>query len=220
MPATLTDLTLDATVASELGVAAAGTVIPRIILAASDACRTFMNRSPCTYATAISEKTAGYGRNRLVLQRLPLVSITSITIDGTAVTASEYEIEDAEAGLVYREAGFPWTGIRRAGLSQDPMPGTEARDITVVYVGGWVTPAQNAADGALARTLPFDIEEACIQTCVSMYRRRGVDGSISSETLGAASVSYRGANTAIGSGLGGILPDNAVALLRPYRLIR
>jgi hypothetical protein len=62
------------------------------------------------------------------------------------------------------------------------------------------------------------LEEACLLTCVASYRARGRDQSIVSQSLLSASVTYAGStvNTGIGRG-GGIIPDNAVALLDLFR---
>lgn len=61
----------------------------------------------------------------LVLARRPLVSITSVTEDGTLLAAADYEY-DAAAGLLYR-------------LSSDVRIVWTAAKITVVFVAGWDT---------------------------------------------------------------------------------
>lgn len=204
-----TDLTLPATVAAELGVSASDERLPRYIAVASDAARQYLNRDPLHYEAGIVETVAGFGTARLVLQRLPVLSIASIEFDGQAISADAYEIEDGGAGLVFRRVGWPWTTTDAGGIVGGPLPGYERRLLEVTYTGGWVTPGQTGT-----RTLPYDIEEAVIQTVVGMYRSRGRDREIASESLGAASVTYaRG-------GEGGVLPATAKALLTPYRLIR
>lgn len=218
MAATATDLTIDATVSAELGISAAGTVVPRLILVASEAVRSYLRRGALHYSSTVTETLAGYGRVYLSLQRMPIVAITSIAVDGTTVTSTEYSIYDANAGLVYREDGWLWSANYQPGIVYERNPGTEKKNITVVYGGGWVTPGQNSLDNTQVRTLPYDIEQATIDTCVALYRNRGRDWNVSSETLGGASITYSGANTAIGRGEGGIIPDAAVALLRPYRV--
>jgi hypothetical protein len=217
------DLALLATVEDELGIAAESetTRLARYIAAASDAIRRYLNRQDVHFETGIVEKFAGYGSQRIVVSRPNLEQITSITVDGAELNPDEYEIEDYQGGVIYRRYGFPWTGLGRADIVQeDRLPGTQQKLITVTYDGGWVTPYQ--ADQGIngdTQTLPFDIEEACIQTVVSMYRSRGQDRNIVSESLGSASVSYGGVNSAIGRGAGGIIPDSAAALLNPYRRI-
>jgi hypothetical protein len=124
----------------------------------------------------------------LVLSRTPLVQIASITIDGTTIDADEYEISDAEAGLVYRAACWPWSGLRLGGIAQDRLSGTERRNIVVTYAGGYVTPGQATAQ--LPRTLPFDLEQHCVDTVVYLYRTRGQDLSVVGERLLSAAYQY------------------------------
>jgi hypothetical protein len=82
-----------------------------------------------------------------------------------------------------------------------------------------VTPNQVASSGwsaLLPRTLPFDLEQATIDTAVALYRRGGMDPNISAESMGSYSVSYRNPNSVIGLGLGGFIPDLARASLDNY----
>lgn len=210
------DLTLPATVATELGVSSGDAKLPRYVSAVSDAVRKYLNRARVHYGAGISEPVKGFGRPRLVLNVTPILSIASITLDdGTVVDSSEYSIEDAEAGFVFRELGWPYTGqVRRGLLYADRDAGTEKASITVVYTAGWVTPAQ--VTGQLVRTLPYDLEEAVVQACVALYRRSGEDPRIASESLGDYSVSYQSPNVMTGLGTGGILPSSVLPQLDAY----
>jgi hypothetical protein len=211
------DLTLPSTVAAELGVSALTVRIPRLVSAASAAVRAFLRRPVLHYSAAYSEAVASVGMNRLLLSLTPIISIASVTLDGgTVVTATDYSVEDADAGFLYRLGGWPLTGIVRPGLLYSELqPGQERKAITVVYAGGWVTPAQAAGSSwaGPARSLPFDVEEATVQTAVALYHRGGTDQGVASESLGDYSVSYRGPNSLIG--VAGV-PDGAAALLEPY----
>lgn len=211
------DLTLAATVATELGVDASSPRLPRLVSAASEACRRFMRRPSVHYRPALSEVVASRGTQRLVLGLTPVLSVTSVTLeDGTVVDAADYLVEDADAGLLYRRAGWAFTGVVRAGLLySDQLPGSAMPSITVLYVGGWVTPAQatSVAWAGPARSLPFDVEEAAVQTAVTMYHRGGQDTGVASEGLGDYSVSYRAPNVV---GVVNPLPDSAQALLASY----
>lgn len=201
------DLTLPATVATELagGVSLSDPRLPRLISVASAAIARHLDRQ-LHYVASITEKVKGFGRPRLILDVTPIVSVASVTLDdGTVVT--DYVRENDLAGLLYRRAGWPDTGLSRGGLppANDGAPGTQEPSITVVYAGGWVTPAQSGT-----RTLPYEIEEACVQAVVGLYRGNGRDPEVASESLGAYSVSYRGQ-------AGGILPDKVLPLLAAYR---
>lgn len=202
------DLTLPATVATELagGVLATDPRLPRLIAVASEAIARHLDRR-LHYGAAISEKVKAFGRPRIVLDVTPIVDITSVTLsDGTVVT--DYSRENDLAGFLYRRSGWVSTGLARGGLppQNDLAPGTEEASITVVYGGGWVCPAQTGT-----RTLPYDIEEACIQTVAGLYRGNGKDPSVAAESLGDYSVTYRGE-----ASMGGMLPANVMATLARY----
>lgn len=209
------DLTTPATVALELGVSAADPRLPRLISVASDAIAAFLNRQ-LHYIAGMTELVQGFGRPRLLLNVSPIVSITSITLpDGTVVT--DYIRENDKAGILYRRSGWASTALARGGLppQNDVAPGTQEPAISVVYSAGWVTPAAVAG----VRSLPYDIEEACVQTVVTRYRRGGQDEAISQEALGDYSVTYRDQMGIASRGSAestGMLPDSVVAQLAKY----
>jgi hypothetical protein len=214
------DLTTVQAVADELGgaVGVGDTRLPRLIHAASAAVLGYINADAIHYAAAFVEKvTPRLGHPRLVLNRMPIISIGSIVLaDGTTLAPTDYELEDAKAGFLWRSTGWVWPGLLRGGLLYtDPDMGTERASITVTYAGGWVTPNQVASSGwsaLLPRTLPFDIEEATVQAVVARYRRGGTDPEVASESMGSYSVTYRAPP------VGGLLPlpASACALLDNY----
>lgn len=210
------DLTTPATVAAELGVTVSDPRLARIVAAASAAIRRYLNRPRMHYSAGFVEKLPGFGRPRLVVGLTPVVSVASIVLgDGTVVPVSEYEVEDADNGFIWRDACWPWTaGIHGGLLYSDPAVGTEKADIVATYTGGWVTPAQAATIGwsGPARSLPDDLEHACVETAVSVYRRGGADRDVQSESLGDYSVSYRGEVSA-----GGIVPAAVLPQLDAWR---
>lgn len=189
------DLTLPGTVATELGVDASDARLPRLIASASAAIAGVLRRNRLHYGSAIVEKVFGSGRSRVVLDVTPIVSVASVVLpDGTSLLSTEYTRESDDAGLLYRASGWPFTGVARGGLppAADPLVGSETNTITVTYAAGWVTPAQATSAGwaGPARSLPYDIEEACIQLVTNLYRSGGQAANISSESLGDYSVSY------------------------------
>ncbi|MDP2275291.1 MAG: hypothetical protein Q8K32_31385 [Archangium sp.] len=206
------DLTTAATAADVLGVSAADPKLPRLIGAASESIRRFINRPRLHFTAGFVERLPGYLQQvRLRLGVLQVTAIASVVLpDGTSLTADEYVREDDDDGGValYRARGWPWTGLIRPGVLYDaPAVGTEAKTIVVTYSGGWVTPAQ-----AGTRTLPFDIEEVCLQAVSAMYRRQGIDPLVASESLGDYSVSMREAPA-----LDGLVPASVLAQISSYR---
>jgi hypothetical protein len=188
--------------------------LERYILQASSAIEGYCDRA--FRKTSQVETLQASGTRRIVLARTPLASLTSIVVDETTVDADEYEIEDASAGIVYRERGWPRRdAVVPWSISHDAIAGTAKRDVVVTYTGGYVLPN----DSTGTRDLPFDVEAACLLTVVSIYRGRGRDRAVSSKGTGDASVSYRLPNTIIGVGMGGVIPDEATVMLAKYRRV-
>jgi len=165
-------------------------------------------------ADAISEKKAGYGYNEIILSRRPVVAVTSVTVNGAALSSSDYELRDIASGIpgvLYRAGGWSWSAESLRAISSPALPGSEDREITVVYNGGWVTPQQNA-DGLFsgaARTLPADIEDACVLLVASRWRGRGTDYRARSRT-------YEGQQLTFG---GVPVPHEVEGVIAQYRMI-
>lgn len=187
------------TVRDELGLS--GTTdqakIERYINVASERIAQYCNRV-FRWSSGITENVAGFGAIHLRLSRTPLLTITSVKIDGTLLAVGEYAIDDAAAGLLVRKTGvdgvaraWPWTTHRRPDIAQDPFPGAEEKLIEVVYTGGYVTDVQKGSGGAPSvRTLPFDLEQACVDLAVIAYRRKGEAQDVVSESVQGASITY------------------------------
>ena len=150
------------------------TLLERYILGASSAIAGYCGRAFHREAM-VAERVKGFGGCRLLVSRTPVVSVSAITKDGQTVDATSYYVESAGAGFIYRPNGWDWTAPFRDGLAAPGMAaGEEESSYLVSYVGGWVTPAQSGTGTpALVRDLPNDIEEACIECCVQLFRKRG-----------------------------------------------
>lgn len=178
-------------VKSELGLSdsSADTLLERYILAATGAITAYCNRTfHCE--SGIAESVAGYGEPFLALSRRPIVALSSIAYDGTAIDSNNYSLHDASAGLVHSDSGWAWTASEVAGLSYQKVAGTEERKYSVTYTGGYVT-AQQAQLGEFAtRTLPYDLEEACIEMACERYHAKGKDNRVVQESMLSYSVQY------------------------------
>ena len=161
--------------------------LERYIAAASDflarECRRTFYR-----ADAIVEDLPAFGSAYILVSRTPVLSVASITYRGSTIAASDYSVRDAEAGMIYRAAGWPWSASRFPSITWPPVPGSEAAVVRVTYSGGYVTPAQVATFGT--RTLPYDLEDACLAIVATRFSRRGRDLSVKSESLLSHSVAY------------------------------
>ena len=174
-------LTMISTVETELSLTADAqdAELTRYIDTASDQIERYVNRK-LYYGSAIAEKVAGSGDAFLWISRTPLSSITSVVYDSSTVGSSTYEIYEADQGSIYRSAGWNDTKISA----------TDYTRYQVTYVGGWITPQQAADDVALTRNLPWDLETACISIVVGLWRQKGADRTIRSESVLNTSVNY------------------------------
>lgn len=203
-------LTLLATVKAELGISVSthDTVLERLIGVASEAVARFCGRK-LHYQAAIVETVRGYGGQVLLLKRTPIVSITSIVIDGTTLAADSYSIKDADVGSVYREVGWQWTSPLAEGLAAPAqVPGAEVHKYTVTYTGGWVFDPQ-AGSPTPARNAPYDLEQACIETVVHLWRFRGRFSNAKTEKEETSKVAWEG----------NAIPKPAQAILKRYRRV-
>ena len=115
-----------------------------LIDAASAAIESYTHRSFAreTY----SETLPGFGDIRLMLARTPIVAVSSVLCDSAVVT--DYSIDDAKAGFLYRRCGWWWTAQRYAGLTGGgsyldqgwPMVRQEEPRYTVAYTAGYLLP--------------------------------------------------------------------------------
>jgi hypothetical protein len=175
------------------------TAIEDLIDDISDAVDSYLGRTLAKETVSESFRLDPYEvPEALPLTRWPVASITSVTVDGTLVDASEYEI-DAETGQLYRlnASGYRWAWV-------------SCKATVVVYVAGYVLPAESN------RTLPKDIELGALAWTRSVWFARSRDPLVKVEDIpGVERLEYW-----VG-GLGGDAgpPPDVVALIAPYRRI-
>lgn len=211
-PATVIQLTTVERVQNELGLSAAtdleilDDMIRRASSEISRECRRVFGRE------TVTETLDGSGSRLLGLSRTPIVSITSVTENGVALSASEYSIEDAESGAVYRQDGWGRSGGLRmwgteAYTSGYILPGYQDQRYAVTYTAGYYLPAEAAP------TLPGAVEQACLETVKAWYAERTTAGSLVEFQEGDVRLKYaaRAAPSATLS-----LPPAALGLLRNH----
>lgn len=176
MPYPTNALTTLQTLKDELGIGAGENThddaLGRLAGVATDLIEKFCKRT-FLRGTVTSERVAGFGTPRLFLARTPVVSVTSVIIDGTTIDSTTYYVEDDEQGSLFCSSCWDWT-------KPDPGPrgfATEERKYLVTYVGGYYLP------GHESRNLPFPIEEACIMAVVGRFRARGKYTGLDAETV-------------------------------------
>jgi hypothetical protein len=198
-----TDLTTTAAVKGVLGVSSTkfDAELSRLIGAATSAIEEYVQHvfAKQTYVESVN----GSAHPMLMLTNVPIISVTSIICDSSPI--EDYSIHDADAGILYRSAGWlmnAWVGW---GATQEtPRQGTGEKIYTVTYEAGYVTPGLTDPD------LPKHIEQACIETVVDWYRSSKRDSAVKSKKVGDLAISYKGAAEL---SLDDRLPPGARALL-------
>jgi hypothetical protein len=202
-PAANKKLTTVSAVKEELGIPDADmsqdALISLFIDRASDAIVTFCSRPFAK--EGYRETVPGYGSNRLILSRTPIVEITSVIADSEIIT--DYLLEDPEAGILFRRRGWQWAPTMGWNITWHPVGNSEDLNFTVEYTAGYVLPGDQGT-----RTLPNDIEKACIETVKAWYLARERDPVITAERIGDYQASYAQG-----------LPAVATQLLAPWRRI-
>ena len=193
-PAQVSDLTTLDAVKAELSVAGLSEdawLQARIREASgiiADHCRTVFGTETLRETFRADNRHSDVAPEELVLQRLPVASVTSIVEDGTTLATTDWERSGAILYRLRDDERFPWFG----------------RKTVVTYVAGYT----------LVTDLPVGVERACIVTVAGMYRTRGADRRVRSESVdGIGSTSFFDPDKG-----GGMLPSEAIEALRPYRM--
>jgi Phage gp6-like head-tail connector protein len=171
------------------------TLLGNIIQRSSDAIARFCNR---VFAQrTVIETLPGAGGQLLKLKFSPIVTLTSIAFEGETVDSDTYTLTEPDAGMVYREAGWFYTG--------------HAYDYAATYTHGY-----NLPDMAGADTLPHDIQQAALELCKGMWLARQRDPSVSMESVPDVYTVQYGGQGRNGAPIGAI-PPTVQELLLPYK---
>jgi hypothetical protein len=124
-------------------------LLSRIISAVSLAFATYCDR---TFAsTSWTYQTSGKGGVALMLPEYPVTTITSVSIDGTTIPARQ-----TVGGWGYVQSGPNKILIDGAGYPASFTHGVA--NVSVAFTAGY-------------SSVPYDLAQACLETCGSWYRR-------------------------------------------------
>ena len=190
-----------------------------LIQRASDEARRYCNRQ--FSRQQYTQDVVSAGSLLLQLRERPVVSVESVTLDGVALT--DFRIEDAESGTLYRELGWQWHVFTERNLGGgQPLPGEEFPKYVSQYTAGWLLP------GETGRTLPHDVERAIIDYVKAMYGGKGPQtgittsvGAVKSRAIDGLRIEYEtagGGGGAAAAALVEVMPPSTVATLRRYRI--
>lgn len=181
-----TDMTTVDTVATELGLTASEktthtALLTQQIKEASDFIRNYTGR---VFAKeTVTETLRSRGGQRLVLSRTPIISVSEVRLDGTVVDSTNYEIEDADSGFLFKETGWNSTTLYTGPFV--PTPSRKFKyDWAVDYVAGYIMPGESG------RNFPYDLEKSCIDIVKYKFQSRSENPNISKEEIGDAAVWY------------------------------
>jgi len=195
-PATSTRLTTLDAVKADLGLSgsASDEALGALIDQFSDTIAAWCGR---TFGAATVRETLDVARlcdrRAILLGRWPVSSMTSITVAGDALDPAAYVLDQAKGELLFRGTTTRFT-LWPVGES------------ILTYETGYALPDDDD------RTLPHDIERACMVMVRSAWTSMGRDPALrSEESTGVAVFTYFAAT---GAGLS----LEAQALLSPYRI--
>lgn len=158
----------------------------------SDASQAIVDYCSCEF-TSSTKTDVHSGRNlsRIWLKSLPVVSVTSVTVNGQAIDNTDgdgWQINTLTGELV-----------RGSGLCDQrfaPWFPAGTNNITVVYVAGYTA-------------TPDPVKRACIMAMRFIHESSKISGRYSSERIGDYSYQLDSTPT-------DILPDSAIRMLDPY----
>jgi len=131
----------------------------------------------------------------LSITHTPLVDVVLITFDGVTVDASDYKVQQDEAGLIFNK--YYWCNT-----------GSEQK-YSVTYKGGYVLPSFTIG----TRNLPEDIEFAVLENVKQAYLTRKENSNIQAESVPNVYSRSMAVGRTASLGLG----DSTKLLLAPYR---
>lgn len=160
-------------------------------------------------ATVTERQPGGDYCVALALDRPPIVgnaSTVTITDELSGVAITDFIIGNASAGLLERDSGWPGRSMGTVGAGLHRV-GDRPR-YSVTYSGGYVTPTMSGT-----RTLPQQLEEACLVTMAYWLAQPAAKQGVASEASLSASQSYFGQTP----GSSWAIPARAMALMAPFR---
>lgn len=183
-----TDLTTSEHVKLELGISTMdiNEWLKLAIPAASSALENYTNKF-WAYQQ-YDEVLSGSGSTRLMLARTPLVGTPVIVIDSNTVT--DFTVDDASAGILYRRQGWVRETAGWGGITRDPRVWDDHPNVYVTYYAGYNLPSFKT-DIADVDALPANVERAAIVTVKSWYRTKNRDPNVSWKQVGDLALGYR-----------------------------
>lgn len=152
------------------------TLLERYIRGVSDEVENYCRRTfgKATYASELHTGVAD--QQYLYPKQWPMLTLTSVTIDGTAITEGT---DSDNWRRVYSPAAVWYALFREETWESDPY------GVALAYTAGYVLPADHTQ--TTPRTLPYDLENAVVELAAGRYLNRGRSG-LSAESFEGLSI--------------------------------
>lgn len=145
------------------------------------------------------ENVSGYATTKITVKHTPIDvnQPVTITFNSGVIDPAIYSVMDPYKGWIFQKGGWYWTAVLIPNVGMDPFPGEENPLYQVTYCGGYVTPQQIIDNPSLdpatsgLTLLPYDLQQACVQMVTYLYRVRGENPLIDSQSLMSYSMAYR-----------------------------
>lgn len=194
-PATATNLTTLEAVLRDLGKTAGTELDPAIMAAIQQASATICSWCGRTFAFEVVRETFHHTgpADVLLLSRSPLMELVSVMTEAGAVPLDLVEVDTPAIAYLLDVSGRrkPWPVGR----------------VVADYSAGYILPDDEG------RTLPHDVERACIALVRGMVQAIGRDTSIKSEDIEGVGATAYGV-----AGVTGAITGEVEPLLAPYRV--
>lgn len=164
----------------------------------------------------VLEMRPGDGLPDLLLSITPIVEVETVQFDGGAED-TDYIIGDPEAGYLQKQGGWRDTSFWSHYLNDSPTSYAQLK-WGITYTGGYVLPGWPTGSGA--RTLPYDLERACIEIVRSGYKQAiiGADPAMTTYKIGETMASWKQDADFLGGDMAALgIPASAVGILQHYK---
>ena len=171
------------------------------------------------FGLAVYEETkAGRSSNKLILERYPINELEELIIDTSIIDLKQIRVLK-DKGILFRPSGgFPEAVLK--GSFMHPRPDFISYNIYVRYTSGYVLP-KDAVPGVTDRTLPYDLEMACLKMVKIMDKDKdsseGKNLILKREQIGDWMGEYEPEHKVAGTKLTMLDPD-VIKVLDNYKL--
>lgn len=136
----------------------------------------------------VKETLKGSDRTTLLLTRTPIVSISSI-VENYVTTITDYAIDDAEAGILYRRSGWTASVGTGWGIARNYEHAYQRPMYEITYRAGYVMANSCATSTSVTQVLlPSSLKNVATAAVVMAYKTKDRDPSILSKRIGDVSV--------------------------------